>query len=66
MVKILANALGEDVSKLAAQGRRRQSCLLARFAPQVRNPLFSLDAHDRLLAEDIAQAPPHMREKSAA
>ena len=64
---ILANALGQDVSKLAAQEKRQLlSRLLARFAHEVRNPLSSLDIHVQLLEEDIAQAPPQVREKTAS
>ena len=49
MEKILANALGQDVSKLAAQEKRLLlSRLLARFAHEVRNPLSSLDIHVQL------------------
>jgi signal transduction histidine kinase len=67
MEKILANALGQDVSKLAAQEKRLLlSRLLARFAHEVRNPLSSLDIHVQLLEEDIAQAPPTVREKTAS
>jgi two-component system sensor histidine kinase HydH len=67
MEKILANALGQDVSKLAAQEKRLLlSRLLARFAHEIRNPLSSLDIHVQLLEEDIAQAPPSMRDKAAS
>lgn len=66
MEKILANALGQDVSKLAAQEKRLLlSRLLARFAHEIRNPLSSLDIHVQLLEEDLAQAAPPIREKSA-
>lgn len=62
----LANALGQDVSKLAAQEKRLLlSRLLARFAHEVRNPLSSLDIHVQLLEEDIASAPPAVRAKTA-
>jgi signal transduction histidine kinase len=64
---ILANALGQDVSKLAAQEKRLLlSRLLARFAHEVRNPLSSLDIHVQLLEEDLAQATPQIRERSAS
>jgi two-component system, NtrC family, sensor histidine kinase HydH len=64
---ILANALGQDVSTLAAQEKRLLlSRLLARFAHEVRNPLSSLDIHVQLLEEDIAQASPPVREKTAS
>ena len=64
---ILANAIGQDVSKPAAQEKRLLlSRLLARFAHEVRNPLSSLDIHVQLLEEDIAQAPPAVREKTTS
>ncbi len=67
MELILANALGQDVSKLAAQEKRLLlSRLLARFAHEVRNPLSSLDIHVQLLEEDLAQAPAAVREKTAS
>jgi signal transduction histidine kinase len=66
MEQILANALGQDVSKLAAQEKRLLlSRLLARFAHEVRNPLSSLDIHVQLLEENLAQATPEIRGKSA-
>jgi signal transduction histidine kinase len=65
--KILAKALGEDVTKLAAQEKRLLlSRLLARFAHEVRNPLSSLDIHVQLLEEDLAQAAPEVKEKTAS
>jgi two-component system sensor histidine kinase HydH len=67
MEKILATALGQDVSKLAAQEKRLLlSRLLARFAHEVRNPLSSLDIHVQLLEEDLEQATPQVREKTAS
>jgi two-component system sensor histidine kinase HydH len=68
MEKILANALGQDVSKLAAQEKQLLlSRLLARFAHEIRNPLSSLDIHVQLLEEDIARtAAPETREKTAS
>src|SRR5436190_23221772 len=67
MEKILASALGEDVSKLAAQEKQLLlSRLLARFAHEIRNPLSSLDIHVQLLEEDLAQAPPQVKEKAAS
>lgn len=67
MEKILANALGQDVSKLAAQEKRRLlSRLLARFAHEVRNPLSSLDIHVQLLEEDLEEAASHVRDKTAS
>lgn len=66
MEKILANALGQDVSELAAQEKRLLlSRLLARFAHEVRNPLSSLDIHVQLLEEDLENAPVPVREKTA-
>ena len=67
MEKILAKALGQDVSKLAAQEKRLLlSRLLARFAHEIRNPLSSLDIHVQLLEEDLAQAAPEVKEKTAS
>jgi signal transduction histidine kinase len=67
MEKILANALGQDVSKLAAQEKRRLlSRLLARFAHEVRNPLSSLDIHVQLLEEDLQEATAQIRDKTAS
>ena len=66
MEKILATALGQDVSKLAAQEKQLLlSRLLACLAHEIRNPLSSLDIHVQLLEEDLAQAPAQMREKAA-
>jgi two-component system sensor histidine kinase HydH len=66
MEKILATALGQDVSKLAAQEKQLLlSRLLARLAHEIRNPLSSLDIHVQLLEEDLAQAPSQVREKAA-
>ena len=64
---ILANALGQDVSTLAAQEKRLLlSRLLARFAHEVRNPLSSLDIHLQLLEEDLQEATPKVRDKTAS
>ena len=66
MERILAKALGEDVTKLAAQEKRLLlSRLLARFAHEIRNPLSSLEIHVQLLEEDLAQASPQVKEKTA-
>lgn len=66
MEKILANALGQDVSKLAVQEKRQLlSRLLARFAHEVRNPLSSLGIHVQLLEEDVHEAPQEVQEKTA-
>jgi two-component system sensor histidine kinase HydH len=67
MEKILARALGEDVSKMATGEKQHLlSRLLARVAHEVRNPLSSLDIHVQLLEEDLAQAPEQIKEKAAA
>jgi signal transduction histidine kinase len=67
MEKILASALGQDVSKLAAQEKRLLlTRLLARFAHEVRNPLSSLDIHVQLLEEDLQEATTQVREKTAS
>lgn len=64
--KILARALGEDVAQLAAQEKQLLlSRLLARVAHEIRNPLSSLDIHVQLLEEDLAQAPPQVKDKAA-
>ena len=57
MERILADALGQDVSKLATQEKQRLlGRLLARVAHEVRNPLSSLAIHVQLLEEDVARA----------
>ena len=57
MEKILANALGQDVTQLAtAEKQLLLARLLARLAHEIRNPLSSLDIHVQLLEEDLAQA----------
>jgi signal transduction histidine kinase len=67
METILAKALGQDVSKLAAQEKQLLlSRLLARLAHEIRNPLSSLDIHVQLLEEDLAQSTPQVREKAAS
>jgi signal transduction histidine kinase len=66
MEKILATALGQDVSKLAAQEKQLLlSRLLGRLAHEIRNPLSSLDIHVQLLEEDLLQAPVQVKEKTA-
>lgn len=61
---MLANALGEDVTKLAAEEKQRLlSRLLARLAHEIRNPLSSLDIHVQLLEEDLVHLAPQTREK---
>lgn len=65
--KILANALGQDVSQLAAQEKRLLlSRLLARFAHEIRNPLSSLDVHVQLLEEDLHAMGSQVGEKTAS
>jgi signal transduction histidine kinase len=61
---MLAKALGEDVTKLAAEEKQRLlSRLLARLAHEIRNPLSSLDIHVQLLEEDLGHIAPQTREK---
>ena len=67
MHTILAKALGEDVSKLATDEKQRLlSRLLARLAHEIRNPLSSLDIHVQLLEEDLQEATPKVRDKTAS
>ncbi len=67
MEQILATALGQDVSKLAAQEKQLLlSRLLARLAHEIRNPLSSLDIHVQLLEEDLIDAPSQLKEKTAS
>jgi two-component system sensor histidine kinase HydH len=62
--KILAKALGEDVSNLATGEKQRLlSRLLARLAHEIRNPLSSLDIHVQLLEEDLGQIAPETKER---
>lgn len=64
MERILAKALGEDVTQLAVQEKQLLlSRLLARVAHEIRNPLSSLDIHVQLLEEDLADASPQLKEK---
>ena len=66
MEKILAQALGEDVAKMAVQEKQLLlSRLLARFAHEVRNPLSSLDIHVQLLEEELGQSAPEIKERTA-
>jgi len=61
---MLANALGEDLTKLAAEEKQRLlSRLLARLAHEIRNPLSSLDIHVQLLEEDLVHLAPQTKEK---
>jgi two-component system sensor histidine kinase HydH len=67
MEKLLAKALGQDVSKLAAQEKQLLLArLLARLAHEIRNPLSSLDIHVQLLEEDLALASPRVKEKTGS
>jgi len=64
--RILADALGQDVTKLAAEEKQRLlSRLLARLAHEIRNPLSSLAIHVQLLEEDIAQADVSLKAKAS-
>ena len=66
MERILAQALGEDVTRLAAAEKQvLLSRLLARVAHEIRNPLSSLDIHVQLLEEDLVQMPPQTKERLA-
>ena len=61
---ILAQALGQDVSQLAAAEKRALLArLLGRLAHEVRNPLSSLDIHVQLLEEDLAALTPQLRDQ---
>jgi signal transduction histidine kinase len=61
---ILAKALGQDASQLAAAEKRDLLArLLGRLAHEIRNPLSSLDIHVQLLEEDLAALTPQMREQ---
>ena len=63
---ILAKAMGQDVSQLAAAEKRDLlGRLLGRLAHEVRNPLSSLDIHVQLLEEDLASLVPLVRERLA-
>jgi signal transduction histidine kinase len=67
MEQILAKALGQDLSQMAAQEKQMLlSRLLERLAHEIRNPLSSLDIHVQLLEEDLAQAAPHLKDSTAS
>jgi signal transduction histidine kinase len=64
---ILAKAMGQDVSQMAAAEKRDLLArLLGRLAHEIRNPLSSLDIHFQLLEEDLASAAPQVREQLAS
>jgi len=66
MEQILAKALGQDLTQLAAAEKQLLLArLLARLAHEIRNPLSSLDIHVQLLEEDLAHLAPHMKERTA-
>jgi signal transduction histidine kinase len=61
---ILAKALGQDASQLAATEKRDLLArLLGRLAHEIRNPLSSIDIHFQLLEEDLASLAPQVREQ---
>jgi two-component system sensor histidine kinase HydH len=61
---ILAKALGQDASQMAATEKRDLLArLLGRLAHEIRNPLSSLDIHVQLLEEDLAAVAPPLREQ---
>ena len=64
MESILAQALGQDASQLAAAEKRDLLArLLGRLAHEIRNPLSSLGIHFQLLEEDLSSLAPQMREQ---
>ena len=64
---ILAQALGQDLTRLAAAEKQLLlSRLLPQLAHEIRNPLSSLDIHVQLLEEDLAQVAPQAKDKFAA
>jgi two-component system sensor histidine kinase HydH len=66
MERILAKALGQDVTQLAAAEKQLLLArLLARLAHEIRNPLSSLDIHVQLLEEDLTQLAPQVTERAA-
>lgn len=66
MESILAKALGQDASQLAAAEKRDLlGRLLARLAHEIRNPLSSLDVHVQLLEEDLGALAAPVREQLA-
>jgi two-component system sensor histidine kinase HydH len=66
MERILAKALGQDVTQLAAVEKQvLLARLLARLAHEIRNPLSSLDIHVQLLEEDLTHLAPQVTERTA-
>jgi two-component system sensor histidine kinase HydH len=66
MERILAKALGQDVTQLAAAEKQLLLArLLARLAHEIRNPLSSLDIHVQLLEEDLTHLAPQVKERAA-
>jgi signal transduction histidine kinase len=64
--RTLADALGQDGTKLAAQEKQQLLArLLARLAHEIRNPLSSLAIHVQLLEEDVGQAGPPLKAQTA-
>ena len=62
MENILAKAIGQDESQLAAVEKQDLLArLLGRLAHEIRNPLSSLDIHVQLLEEDLAKLAPETR-----
>ena len=56
MERILAKALGEEVSELAAEEKRLLlSRLLARLAHEIRNPLGGIQLYASTLAGEVAE-----------
>ena len=66
MERILAKALGQEVTQLAATEKQLLlGRLLARLAHEIRNPLSSLDIHVQLLEEDLTHLAPQVKERMA-
>jgi signal transduction histidine kinase len=64
MERLLAAALAQDVTQLAAEEKQQLlSRLLGRLAHEIRNPLSSLDIHVQLLEEDLVNVPPDTKQQ---
>lgn len=64
MEKILSQALGQDVSQMAATEKRLLlTRLFARLAHEIRNPLSSLGLHVQLLDEELTMTVPEARQR---